>query len=181
MIGSLLVAGFIIISLIGSITLYLNWLPLKFITAGILFIWSSSVFFISYNYEGWPTHEEYPRSQIIGIEVVEPSKENNGKIFVWVYHVNVLSKYFYEYNPENTPRVYDIEFSDEKGKAFTKAKEFLEKGYVLYIGKANDLENGDGVSASVESTNALDGDVLIPYEPGKPNIEALNPRKALKK
>lgn len=183
MLGSLLVFGFIVIALISALALYLNWISLKFLAVTSLFFWASASFFFMNNYSGWPTLEIAPRSQIVSVEVKEPSDTQDGKIFVWVYHVNVLHKLFFIYNPEDIPRVYEIPYTKDSEKAFKKTKEMLEKGYIVYFGgdgekATNDMSEtkipGDGVSPD-------DGDLLIPYEKDRPKIEALNPRKLLNK
>lgn len=161
MIGSLLVFGFVFISVLVAFALYFNrFLWLKFIALTLLFAWSSSVFFLLHNYEGWPTGADYPRSRVVSIQVIDPTQIAPGRIFVWVYHINQVNKKFYEFNPDDTPRVYEIPYAEEKGDAFKKANDLLEKGYVIYIGKQEGFGDDEG-------------------ERDKPSIEAIDPQKLL--
>jgi hypothetical protein len=183
MVGNLLVFGFLLVALLTALALYSNWISLKFISVTTLFIWASASFFVMNNYAGWPTSENAPRSEIVSVEVREPTDTEEGKIFVWVYHVNVLHKYFFEYNPENVPRVYQIPYTKDSNKAFKRTKELLEKGYVVYFGGENTKSDGDMTETKLpgDGTDPGDGDLLIPYEKDRPKIEALNPRKMLNK
>jgi len=179
---SLLVIGYIVISTFVSFAFYFSkYIQLRFIAIFLLFAWSSSVFFLLHNYEGWPTKSDYPRSRIISIEINEPTETSAGRIFVWVYHVNKVNKRFYEYNPDDTPRAYELEYNKDKADKMRKAKSYLEKGFTLYIGKNIEGAEG-GEPTGKKPNNSVEGDVgsfEIPYETDKPPIEAINPRSLM--
>jgi len=180
MIGSLLVFGFVLISVIVAFAFYFNrFLWLRFLTLALLFAWSSSVFFLLYNYEGWPTSGDYPRSRVVSIEVLDPTPVSPGRIFVWVYHVNQVNKRFYEYNPDGIPRAYEIPYVESKGDVFKKAEQLLEKGFVIYIGKNEGEGFSEGENGEGEGTGGTGGDLKFPYERGKPPLEAINPQNLM--
>jgi len=180
MIGSLLVFGFILISVIVAFAFYFNrQLWLRIATLALLFAWSSSVFFLMHNYEGWPTAQDPPKTRIVSIEVLDPTEVTPGKIFVWGYHVRQLEKKFYEYNPDYTPRVYEIPYEEEKGDVFKKAKALLEDGYILYFGKNEGIEGFESEgSAGGKGTGGV-GDQFLQYDVDAPSIEAINPQNLM--
>lgn len=180
MIGSLLVFGFVLISVITAFAFYFNYVWIKLSVLALLFIWSSSVFFLLTNYEGWPSKGDYPRSRVIAIEVVDPTQIAPGRIFVWVYHVNQVVKKFYEYNPDDTPRGYEIPYTEAAANSFKKAGDKLEKGFIIYMGKNEGEEGfGDGEGSGNIGGDGGGGDLTFPYERDKPPIEAINPQKLM--
>jgi len=169
------------ISILLAVTLYFNNIYLKFVSTGIFFIWSSSVFFLMHNYEGWPTLENPPKADLVYVEVIDPTDTSPGHIFYLSYNLEVANKSFYEYNPPSTPRLHEIPYTDKSGKAFKKAKEMLEKGFSVIIGEDGSPGGKEGEPGTDPTKGEGDSDLSILYDDKKPPLKALNPRKRLQK
>lgn len=176
MLGSILVFGFIVITLAISLAFYYVNFQFRFLSLLLLFAWSSFSFFLIPNYEGWPTSKEYPYVKVISIEV----REDIEKIFVLAYDVSGTEYRFWVYNPSENPRNYSIPYTEKSKKAFNKAKEALGNGYEVFLNAPNETIT-DIETKKSSGTVPGEGDLLLPYETDKPAILAENPRNKIQK
>lgn len=184
MLGSLIVFGCLLLTLIIAISLYYNRTVISFVLLTVLVIWSSLSYFLAYNYAGWPSHEHFPKSQIVSANVIEPKGSEKGHIYIWVYHLEKGEKHFWEFNPENTPRAYEIPYTEQSGKAFAKVQKQLEDGFVV-IGGGENSDGGEGELTGDPAKDALVGTggdkYLIEYDPHMPPLQSINPQQLLSK
>lgn len=181
MLGSILVMGCMIIVILLSLSIYYQKSIINFILIMFLFFWSSFSYFFANNYEGWPSKENFPKSQVVGIQIIQPTNIEQGRIFVWVYHIGLTNKRFFEYNPKNIPRAYEIPYTKESEKSFKEALELLQNGNLLFMNAGSeDAAPGTGRNSGKQGTKRGNKYNII-YDIHMPPIEVINPRDILKK
>lgn len=182
MLGSILVLGCMVMAALLAVSIYYQKSVINFILVTFLFLWSSSSYFFASNYEGWPAKGNFPKSQVVGIQIIQPTNTEKGRIFVWVYHVGLAEKRFFEYNPKDTPRAYEIPYTEQSGKGFNQALEMLQNGNVLFMNaETGATPTGEqGEAADKKGTQGGDKYNII-YDVHMPPIEVINPRDILKK
>jgi len=147
--GIKLVVGLILFSVIFALQMYFNksvWLKVASIT--ILFIISSLAYFSFDTYKGWPSDERIPKSVIYDIEIIQPSRNFPGAIYVWAVpeskELTFLEKMVvYNYERRGAPRSYYVPFTKSTAKAFGDAQRKLKQGFVVTVDETADSGGGD--------------------------------------
>lgn len=185
MLGSLLVTGSLLFAGLLAIFMYYNRTYVAFILVALFFGWSSLSYFFSNDYMGWPANGKLPRSQVIAISVTQADQNNaKGKIHIWVMHIEKTDNSFWKYNPEDTPRAYNIPYTDKSQKAFAKAQEMLQDGNLVFVGGEMPETIGEGKEAGpdVQKNGGPSKDKYnIIYDADMPPIDVVNPRALIAK
>lgn len=130
------------------LTLYVFYLSLranigkyKTIVLSIVILTLASVTFFSVStYRGFPVDGDLPidKQELLFAVVVPPTKHLEGKIFLWlkksVSPVNVLEEVlFFIEKRGDTPRAYQIPYTDENAKAINKGVKAKKNGKVVDV------------------------------------------------
>lgn len=146
-----LVSAYVLLALLLlSINLYSIWSwPVKAATI----ILTSLFYFVAYfsipPMLGWPTSAELPQKfKLNAIHIVQPDKLANeeGKIYLWLTELHDLEA-------ADTPRAYELPYSDPLYKAVNKARTKMKKG-IEQLGEIKKPEK-DAVKIDKEGKTTL--------------------------
>ena len=167
----------IMYALLLGISLYFHetaWL--RFVSIGMFFVLASAIYFTIPEFMGWPTNND-PNGYLVSVEIVEPSDDSKGGIFLTLYpdsqNITLLS-----YNPPLTPRLYVLEYTISEHKKYSKVKQLLQDGFMIYV-ESESSRSGEGVEGenkNQEDMNGQNGDSLFPDEDKGERIFVKDPR-----
>lgn len=180
-----LVYALIVFSLLYVLQLYFNRnVFLKIITVTYLFLISSALYFSFETYKGWPTQQTIKKAYLVSVEIIQPSKEFPGAIYLWVYdqpeeNTNSILNVF-SYSDKNAPRAYYLPFTQGASDNFTEAKKQIENGMVVELnGEAKQPVEGEEQEGGENADgNRSDSDV-DDYK--VPSIKIISPSEILRK
>ncbi len=132
-----------------------SWFYKTLMVAGIIFI-GSGVFFAFESYKGWPAVDKLPpKVQLLAVDIVEPSKEKEGIIYILVRELrgkpegsmvdNVNPMKMFQYSAEETaPRLMRIPYSMQSAGFYARAAQALKDGMVVVVDSGEGDEAGQG-------------------------------------
>lgn len=180
-----LVYALIVFSLLYVLQLYFNRnVFLKIITVTYLFLISSALYFSFETYKGWPTQQSIKKAYLVSVEIIQPSKEFPGAIYLWVYdqpeeNTNNIGNIF-SYNDKNAPRAYYLPFTQSSSDKFSEAKKQIEKGMVVELNgdvkqpvEGEEQEGGESGDGNKSDSDGDDYKV--------PSIKIISPTDILRK
>jgi len=180
-----LVYALIVFSLLYVLQLYFNRnMFLKIITVTYLFLISSALYFSFETYKGWPTQHSIKKAYLVSVEIIQPSKDFPGAIYLWVYDqpeekpnsiVNIFS-----YSDKNAPRAYYLPYTQSSNDKFNEAKKQIENGMVVELNgeakqpvESEEQEGGDNGDGNRSDSDVDDYRV--------PSIKIISPSEILRK
>jgi len=180
-----LVYALIIFSLLYVFQLYFNRnVFLKIITVTYLFLISSAVYFSFETYKGWPTQQPIKKAYLAAVEIIQPTKESSGAIYLWVYDaerdMNMLQSIF-GYNDTKAPRSYVIPYSQKSSDEFSDAKKKLEEGMVVELNGENKkgINNEEAKDGAPDEQGNASASYVEDYD--VPRIKIIPPDQVLRK
>lgn len=175
----------IVFSLLYVLQMFFNKnLFLKLIVITYLFITSSAIFFSFETYKGWPSGNRIEKAILINVQISEPSDNNPGAIYLWVYDepkpATVFSKIF-GYTPlAAEPRSYVIPYSKNTKQKFEEAMKQIEMGMTVELSGSEPKQEaetqGEGNVAGQEGTSEKE---VTDYD--VPSLKIIPPDQILRK
>lgn len=106
-------------------------LVFKFLVIGIAVVMASVIVTTTEPYMGWPTDATIASGRVVAVQVINPTPNENGHIYLWAYATPTtptwLDGFFYQF-PDRAPRVYTVPYSSDNSKKFNEAAADLKKG-----------------------------------------------------
>lgn len=161
---------------------YTKSIFLKLIVVTYLFLVSSAIYFSFETYKGWPTSERILKGNLVAVEILEPTDNRPGAIYLWVYdekrEKNLYQKIFHYSTSVPAPRAYVIPYSKTSKERFEEAKKQIEMGATVEIsteGKGTDIKTkgkpGDKLNNSTSGVDDYD----------VPSVNIIPPNEILRK
>lgn len=157
---------------------------LKLVVVTYLFLASSAIYFSFDTYKGWPSHEKIQKGILVSVEIVQPTDDHKGAIYLWVYDENKESSFIQKIFGYSTdvpaPRAYVIPYSENAKGMFEDARKQIEMGMTVEVtgekalqeGKENESEKSDeNANASMSGSEDYDA----------PSIKIIPPNEILRK
>lgn len=162
---------------------YTKSIFLKLIVVTYLFLVSSAVYFSFETYKGWPSTDRVLKGNLVAVEILEPSDNHPGAIYLWVYdekrEKNLYQKIFHYSTSMPAPRSYVIPYSKTSKERFEEAKRQIEMGATVEI-------STDSEGTGIEAKNKKSGDKLNNSTSGVddydvPSVNIIPPNEILRK
>lgn len=123
----------------------------KTLVATLFVVMSTAIAFSFDSFVGYPSSQKIKRdSLLVGVVIREPTPEHEGKIYIWVVEPESKSGplSIFEYKPDyKDPRAYKIPYTKENQKKMQAAKEAMEAGNIVKMGKQGEKEGAEANSA----------------------------------
>lgn len=158
------------------------WFKLSTIT--LLFAIVNMIYFSFDTIKGWPSDDKIPKGQLVFVEIVEPTENYTGAIYVYVRHELKVSTWYskylsYIYWDNMAPRSYYIPYTNQSSKSMREAKEAMENGFIVEIeGESADAQsNGDGEATGEEGNGGERPDGGESENYNVPHLKLIDPRE----
>lgn len=157
---------------------------LKLVVVTYLFLASSAVYFSFDTYKGWPSEEKIQKGILVSVEIIQPSDDHKGAIYLWIYDekrdATFIQKVFGYSTIIPAPRAYAIPYSESAKGMFEDAKKQIEMGMTVEVTGEKALVEGEEREGGETDENA-NASMSGTEEYDAPSIRIIPPNEILRK